>query len=82
MFRFYESFKERTPDQPLSQEEMDIASGKKILDPGEAKKYHINLNMASESLRTALGKQAERAAVSTYDSSILLFEYILTLSLI
>lgn len=73
MFRFYESFKERASDQPLTQEELNIVSGKKILDPGEAKKYHTNLNMESESLRTALGKQAERAAVSAYVTFLCFF---------
>lgn len=62
MFQLYTSFKQH-PDRQFSQEDIEIASGNKVLDPGYAKTYLKNLEIASENLHAAFAKQAENAAV-------------------
>jgi hypothetical protein len=67
MFRVFMSFKERqTSGPPITQEDIEIASGKRVLDPGQTKVYFKNLESASEGLRLAFEKQAKNAAVPVF----------------
>jgi hypothetical protein len=63
MFRLFTAIKERPADQPITQEEIELASGSKVLDPGKAKEYFKNLEAASENIRAAFEKQSSNAAV-------------------
>ena len=64
MYRVFVSFKERQASGPaLTHEDVEIASGKQVLDPGQAKVYLKNLESTSENLGLAFKKQAEDAAV-------------------
>lgn len=72
MFRLYEALKERPADQPVTQEDINIASGQKVLDPTQATKYMANLEAASENIRSAFQKQVENAEVGV-QNPILLF---------
>jgi hypothetical protein len=65
MYRLFSVLKDRK-GEPITQEEIDIASGKKTLNPGQAKIYFTNLEVASENLRAAFEKQAANAAVSFF----------------
>ena len=62
MYRLYEVLKAR-PEPPTT-EELDIASGRKKLDPSAAGEYISKLEKASENIIDALQRQAERATVS------------------
>jgi len=64
MYRIFMSFKERQVSGPaITQEDFQIASGQRVLDPGQMKVYFKNVGSASENLRVAFEKQAEVAAV-------------------
>lgn len=64
MYRIFSSFKERQTSGPaITQEDIQIASGKRVLDPGQTKVYFKNLDSASGDLCLAFEKQAEKAAV-------------------
>jgi hypothetical protein len=63
MFRFYNVLKERPADQPITQEEIDIASGKKTMDPEKVTEYVKNLEVMSENIIRAFEKQGVAAAV-------------------
>jgi hypothetical protein len=62
MFRLYLAMKEHVPDN-ITQEEIMIASGRKVLDPGEASKFLDELESTNSNLLRAFEKQAETAAV-------------------
>jgi hypothetical protein len=67
MYRVFLSFKERQSSGPaITQEDIQIASGKRVLDPGQTKVYFKNLESASENLRLAFEKQVENAAVQLF----------------
>jgi hypothetical protein len=63
MFKLFTLLKDRSSDQPVTQEELDIACGKKGLDPAKAKAWFNNLEAASENVRQAFEKQVEASAV-------------------
>ena len=64
MYRIFTSFKERQASGPaITPEDIQIASGKRVLDPGQTKVYFKNLESTSENIRLAFAKQAEDAAV-------------------
>ena len=63
MFQLFTAIKERPADQPITQEEIELASGSKVLDPGKVKEYFKNLEAASENICTAFEKQSSNAAV-------------------
>jgi hypothetical protein len=64
MYRAFMSFKERQASGiAISPEDIQIASGKRVLDPGQAKVYFKDLESSSENLRLAFAKQAEQTAV-------------------
>lgn len=65
MYRLYNVFKECSADQPVTQEEIDIASGKKTMDAEKASDYVKNLEMESENIVQLFEKQAAAAAVCT-----------------
>ncbi|KAF9455310.1 hypothetical protein BDZ94DRAFT_814316 [Collybia nuda] len=68
MYRFYLVLKNRSPAEPTTEEEVQIASGKKVLEPGAASKFVQGLESKAENIRVAFNKQAEREAVGV-DSS-------------
>lgn len=63
MFWLFTVLKERPSDQPITQEEIKLASGAKMLDHGKAKEYLKNLEAISENICTAFEKQAINAVV-------------------
>lgn len=63
MFQLYNMFKQH-PDRQFTREDIEFASGNKVLDASYAKTYLKNLEIASENLHAAFAKQAENAAVS------------------
>ena len=64
MYHIFTSFKERQTLGPaITQEDIQIASGKRVLDPGQTKIYFKNIELTSENLCLAFEKQAENAAV-------------------
>jgi len=62
MYRLFTSFKDQ-PDHEIMQEDIQITSGKKALDPRQAKIYFKNLEISSENIRLAIEKQVSDAAV-------------------
>ena len=66
MYRLFTALKERPVDHPITEEEINIASGKKVLDSVQAKIYFKNLDAASENIRLAFEKQVQDATASTY----------------
>lgn len=70
MFKLYTIFKIRSGDRPPSNEELDIAQGRKVLDPSKAKAWFNNLEAASENIRQAFERQTTAAAVSIYSHFI------------
>jgi hypothetical protein len=67
MYRVFTSFKERQTLGPaITPEDIQIASGKRVLDSGQTKVYIKNLESTSENLRLAFEKQAENAAVPLF----------------
>ncbi|KAN0131304.1 Ribonuclease H-like domain containing protein [Lactarius tabidus] len=71
MYRLYLVMKECSPAQ-ITQEEIEVASGKKLLDP--ASDFLSKLESANENIRRAFDKQVE-AATSPWDQEK--FEYLL-----
>lgn len=68
MFKLYTIFKLRSNDQLPSEEELNIAQGRKLLDPAKAKAWFNNLEAASENIRQAFERQTTASAVSNcYD---------------
>lgn len=63
MFKLFTYIKERPSDQLITKEEIEIASGRKVLDPGQATLYLKDIENASENLRQAFEKQEKQAAV-------------------
>lgn len=64
MYRLYTHFKERPASQPPTEEEIDVAAGKKVLTTAQAKTWFRNLENASSNIRQALEQQAAAASVS------------------
>jgi len=63
MYSFYTLLKERPVDDPITQEEISVASGKTTLNPGATANYIKNLEEKSESIRRAFEKQESQALV-------------------
>ncbi|KAF8222278.1 hypothetical protein L208DRAFT_1524601, partial [Tricholoma matsutake] len=61
MYRLYLTMKDHPSDQ-ITAEEIDIASGKKVLDPGVASEWLNQLESANMDIRKAFNKQVEAAA--------------------
>ncbi|KAI9432637.1 hypothetical protein F5148DRAFT_1295675 [Russula earlei] len=61
MFCLYVAMKEHVPDD-VTQEEIMIASGQKVLDPGESSKFLDELESMNSDIWHAFEKQAETAA--------------------
>ena len=66
MFKLFSVLKDRSGDQQATAEELEIASGKKMLDPEKAKEWFSNLEAASQNIHQAFQKQAEVAAVRQF----------------
>jgi hypothetical protein len=65
MFCLYLAMEEHASDN-ITQEEIMIASGQKVLDPGEASKFLDELESMNGNIQHAFEKQAETAAVHEY----------------
>ena len=62
MYCLYLAMKEHAPDN-VTQEEIMIASGQKVLGPGEASKFLDELESTNSDILRAFEKQVENAAV-------------------
>ncbi|KAH9069429.1 hypothetical protein EDB83DRAFT_2518582 [Lactarius deliciosus] len=62
MYKLFSILKDRSSDQHVTQEEMDVASGKKVLGLEKAKEWFDALEHTSENLHQAFRKQEEVAA--------------------
>ncbi|PPQ80848.1 hypothetical protein CVT25_001973 [Psilocybe cyanescens] len=62
MFQLFNVLKECPVGQAITEAELDLASGKKVLNQGQAKVYFNNLKTASENICAAFEKQAINAA--------------------
>jgi len=74
MFRFYSILKSRRPEDHITQEEIDVASGKQPLTAEASAEFLGGLEAQSENIRNAFAKQQERAAVCTYYASSMAFQ--------
>lgn len=63
LFQLFTLLKELPAGRGITKEELKLASGKIVFDPGHAKAYFNNLKIASENIRAAFEKQAVNAAV-------------------
>jgi hypothetical protein len=63
MYRLYVAMKERSSDQ-ITADEISIAAGKKILDPGALSQFLQKLESTSTTIQKAFEKQVNAAAVS------------------
>ena len=66
MYRLYKFIKERGSDNPITDEEVAIASGQMPLDSKKMKEYLDNIERSSENLRAAFQKQAQASKVSSH----------------
>ena len=64
MYRLFLVLKDR--DEPPSEDEIAIASGKKTFDPTKAAEYLVKLEKASATLVDAFAKQNQQAAVNSF----------------
>jgi hypothetical protein len=62
MYHLYLTMKDCPSDQ-ITPEEIDITSGKKVLDPGVALEWLNKLELANMDIQKAFNKQVEAAAV-------------------
>ena len=65
MFRFFCYLKGRGTQVPVTDEEKDIASGKKPLSPEMAAHIAQELDVKSDNIKAAFVKQQELAAVTS-----------------
>ena len=66
MYRLFLILKDH--EEPLTDEEVAIASGNKTLDPTKAAEYLVKLEKASATIVDAFAKQNRQAAVHTHCS--------------
>ena len=72
MFRLYLIIKGRHPEGHVTQEETDIASGKRPLTAEASAEFIGVLEKQSENIRDAFAKQQEQAAVRHYSFTLAL----------
>jgi hypothetical protein len=65
MYRLYMAMKERSSDE-ITENEIAVASGKKILDPGGMSDFLQTLESTSMTIQKAFEKQVKTAAVSSF----------------
>jgi hypothetical protein len=63
MFRFYSILKTWHPEGHITEEEIDIASGKRPLTAEASAEFLSSLEAQSENIKNTFTKQQERAAV-------------------
>jgi hypothetical protein len=71
MYRLYAAMKERSPND-ITADEIAVASGKRILDPGALSDFLQKLESTSMTIQRAFEKQVKDAAVSLFLRSIVL----------
>lgn len=64
MYTFYLLLKDRTASEPISCEEIDIASGKTAIDSGKSAEFVAKLKEKTENIQRAFNRQQEAATVS------------------
>jgi len=64
MYQLFIVLKNRPFHQLITKEEIQLASGEKVLNPGKAKEYFNNLKNTSENIHAAFERQAVNAAIS------------------
>jgi hypothetical protein len=64
MYRLYAAMKERSPND-ITADEIAVASGKRILDPGALSDFLQKLESTSMTIQRAFEKQVKDAAVSS-----------------
>jgi len=69
MYRLHLILKGR--DEPPTQEEKDIAAGKKTIDPARAAEYLVELEKASTSIVNLFNRQHQHAVVHFLHWSVL-----------
>lgn len=69
MFRLYSVLHQR-PEPPTA-EEIDIASGKKVLDATAAKTYFKDLEITTENIIRSMALQRARTTVCSYHDVVL-----------
>lgn len=62
MYRLYSILKERV-NKPVTQEEINIASGKTPLEPGAVTEFIAELENNTENIKRAFAKQKQQALV-------------------
>jgi hypothetical protein len=62
MYRLYLTMKERSPDQ-ITKEEILVASGQKVIDPGAVSQFIDQVESANQDIRRAFEKQVQVKAV-------------------
>ena len=63
MFRLYSVLKSQRPEGHITQEEIKIASGKKLLTAEVSAEFLWGLEAQSANIKDAFGKQQQQAAV-------------------
>ena len=67
MYHLFTSFEERQASGPaIMHEDIQIASGERVLDPGQTKVYFKNLESVSENLCLAFEKKVENMALCLF----------------
>ncbi|KAF8799838.1 hypothetical protein BYT27DRAFT_7020224, partial [Phlegmacium glaucopus] len=62
MYQLFTVLKGCPADHAITQEEIELASGKKVLDAGKAKEYFHNLELSQENIQAAFNRQATNTA--------------------
>ncbi|KAF8808467.1 hypothetical protein BYT27DRAFT_7096739 [Phlegmacium glaucopus] len=71
MYQLFLLLKQRPSSQPITEDEITIASGKKAFDSTQTKEYIKKLEVASKNICHAFEKQAENATVSLINIFVL-----------
>jgi hypothetical protein len=66
MFRFYSILKSQRPDGHITEEEIDVASGRRHLTAEASAEFLGGLEAQSENIKNAFAKQQEQAVVRLY----------------
>jgi hypothetical protein len=66
MFRFYSILKNQRPEGHITDEEINIASGRRLLTAEASTEFLSGLEAQLENIKNAFAKQQERAIVCLY----------------
>jgi hypothetical protein len=74
MFRFYSILKSQRPEGHITEEEINIASGRRLLTAEASAEFLGGLEAQSENIKKAFAKQQEQAAVRLYCALSMAFD--------